>query len=74
MAHLIPEQTDTMNRILQLFARYELCTDPSFYKMLSKNTKKIRRKKTICKKKKRRTKKSRRKQKKGKSAMMMIPD
>ena len=76
VAHLMPDETDTMNRILQLFARYELCTDPAFYKMLNKSTKKIRRKNKSRKKgRKRRTKKSRKKHKgKGGKSSMLVTD
>lgn len=34
VAHLIKEDTDWMYRILILFARYELCTDPKFISYL----------------------------------------
>ena len=34
VAHLIPQSTSTMDMILALFARHELCTDPSFHEML----------------------------------------
>ena len=34
MAHLVPEETDWMYRILILFTRYELCTDQKFISYL----------------------------------------
>ena len=34
VAHLIPLSTNTMDMILALFARHELCTDPEFHEML----------------------------------------
>ena len=34
VAHLMPQSTSTMDMILALFARHELCTDPSFHEML----------------------------------------
>lgn len=32
VAHRIPEETATINRVLATFAHNELCTDPSFFR------------------------------------------
>ena len=65
-----------MNRILQLFARYELCTDPKFYETLNKSSQKIERKKQKRTKKQNTLKKPSKpaagtNQKSGKSSMMI---
>lgn len=41
LGDLVPESTDTMDRVLVLFARYEHFTDPKFYKQLDKRLRAI---------------------------------